>query len=80
MVSPLSRAPKVPPENVLVLAGEADRITPIAHAKKLADHLGGATNPMAARDALLLAPLCCIAATALLWRGSRALAGAATGR
>jgi pimeloyl-ACP methyl ester carboxylesterase len=41
VVSPLSRAPKVAPENVLVLAGEADRITPIAHAKKLADHLGG---------------------------------------
>jgi pimeloyl-ACP methyl ester carboxylesterase len=41
VVSPLLRVPKVPPENVLVLAGEADRITPIAHAKKLADHLGG---------------------------------------
>ena len=41
VVSPLSRPCLVPPENVLVLAGEADRITPIAHAEKLAAHLGG---------------------------------------
>lgn len=46
----------------------------------LADSLGGATNPMAARDALMVAPLCCVAAAALLWRGSRVLAGAAAGR
>ena len=36
----------------------------------LADSLGGAAVPMAARDALLAAPVCCIAAAALLWRGS----------
>jgi MFS family permease len=42
----------------------------------LADSLGGAAVPMAARDALAVAPACCIAAAALLWRGSR-LVGAA---
>jgi pimeloyl-ACP methyl ester carboxylesterase len=41
VVSPLARPSKVPADNVLVLAGQADRITPIAHAKKLASHLGG---------------------------------------
>jgi pimeloyl-ACP methyl ester carboxylesterase len=41
VVSPLSRPSKVDPTNVLVLAGKADRITPIAHAEKLAAHLGG---------------------------------------
>lgn len=40
----------------------------------IADSLGGAANPMAARDALLMAPLCCVAASALLWRGSRLVA------
>jgi hypothetical protein len=38
---------------------------------QLADALGGAAVPMAARDALLFAPVCCVAAAALLWRGSR---------
>lgn len=37
----------------------------------LADTLGGAAVPMAARDALLFAPVCCVAASLLLWRGSR---------
>jgi pimeloyl-ACP methyl ester carboxylesterase len=41
VVSPLARPSKVDPANVLVLAGKADRITPIAHAEKLAAHLGG---------------------------------------
>jgi pimeloyl-ACP methyl ester carboxylesterase len=41
VVSPLARASKVDPANVLVIAGKADRITPIAHAEKLAAHLGG---------------------------------------
>jgi len=38
---------------------------------QLADMLGGAAVPMAARDALMVAPLCCVAAAALLWRGSK---------
>ncbi|MDP2310891.1 MAG: MFS transporter [Pseudomonadota bacterium] len=37
----------------------------------LADTLGGAAVPMAARDALMYAPVCCVAASLLLWRGSR---------
>ncbi len=37
----------------------------------LADSLGGAAVPMAARDALLFAPVCCVVAALLLWRGSR---------
>jgi MFS family permease len=38
----------------------------------LADALGG--TPLAARDALWFAPVCCIAASVLLWKGSRVLA------
>jgi len=41
VVSPLARPSRVDPENVLVIAGKADRITPISHAEKLASHLGG---------------------------------------
>jgi pimeloyl-ACP methyl ester carboxylesterase len=37
-VSPLARAPLVPRAGRLVVAAEADRITPITHARKLADH------------------------------------------
>jgi pimeloyl-ACP methyl ester carboxylesterase len=40
VVSPLARPSKVPAEAALVIAGEADRITPIAHARRIATHLG----------------------------------------
>lgn len=40
VVSPLHRTPKVPPERVLVIAADGDRITPIAHARRLAKHFG----------------------------------------
>ncbi len=40
VVSPLSRSPRTPRENILVLGCERDRITPIAHAEKLATHFG----------------------------------------
>jgi pimeloyl-ACP methyl ester carboxylesterase len=39
-VSPLARPCLLSPERVLVIAAEADRITPIAHARKIADHFG----------------------------------------
>ncbi len=39
-VSPLARAPRLDPARVLVLAAEGDRITPIDHARWLADHFG----------------------------------------
>lgn len=39
-VSPLTRTSLVKPENVLVIAGEADRVTGLAHASKLASHFG----------------------------------------
>jgi pimeloyl-ACP methyl ester carboxylesterase len=39
-VSPFARPPVLPPERVLVVAAEADRITPIAHAARLAAHFG----------------------------------------
>jgi MFS family permease len=42
----------------------------------LADSLGGAAVPMAARDALMFAPVCCVAASLLLWRGSRLMPAA----
>ncbi len=39
-ISPLHRSSLVSPERVLIIAAEADRITPIAHARRLADHFG----------------------------------------
>jgi pimeloyl-ACP methyl ester carboxylesterase len=39
VVSPLSRPALVPPDGRLVVAGRADRITPIAHAERLARHM-----------------------------------------
>lgn len=40
IVSPLSRAPRVDPERMLVIAGEGDRITPVSHAQRIAEHFG----------------------------------------
>jgi pimeloyl-ACP methyl ester carboxylesterase len=40
VVSPLARPARVAPERVLVLGAEGDRITPIAHARRLAEHFG----------------------------------------
>ncbi len=37
-VSPLHRAPLVPPEGRLVVAGGRDRITPVTHAKRISEH------------------------------------------
>jgi hypothetical protein len=39
-VSPLARSPRLDPARVLVLAAEGDRITPIDHARWLAQHFG----------------------------------------
>jgi pimeloyl-ACP methyl ester carboxylesterase len=39
VVSPFARPSRVPPERVLVVGAEADRITPIAHAERVAAHL-----------------------------------------
>lgn len=38
-VSPVARASRVPPERCLVVAAKADRVTPAAHARRLAAHL-----------------------------------------
>lgn len=40
VTSPLYRPPAIPPERMLIIAGEADRITPIVHAQNLARHFG----------------------------------------
>ena len=40
IVSPLARPSLVPSDRVLVVAAESDRITPIAHAERLAAHFG----------------------------------------
>lgn len=40
VVSPLARKPLVPGERMLVVAARADRITPPAHARRLAHHFG----------------------------------------
>jgi dienelactone hydrolase len=38
VVSPLARPSLVPPERILIAAADADRVTPIAHAERLAAH------------------------------------------
>lgn len=38
-VSPVARPARVPPERCLVIAAKADRVTPAAHARRLATHL-----------------------------------------
>ncbi|MBW2453487.1 MAG: hypothetical protein JRI68_03205 [Deltaproteobacteria bacterium] len=40
VVSPLHRESVLPPHRMLVIAARADRITPIAHARRLAAHFG----------------------------------------
>lgn len=40
VVSPLARPPAIASDRIAIVAGEADRITPLAHADKLAAHLG----------------------------------------
>lgn len=40
VVSPFARAPRVPGERMLVVGAEADRITPIAQAERIARHFG----------------------------------------
>jgi dienelactone hydrolase len=40
VVSPLERKPRISPARTLVVAAKADRITPVAHARKLASHFG----------------------------------------
>ena len=40
VVSPLARKPRILPQRTLVVAAKADRITPVAHARKLAAHFG----------------------------------------
>lgn len=39
VVSPFARPSKVPSERVLVIGGEVDQVTPIEHARRLAEHL-----------------------------------------
>jgi pimeloyl-ACP methyl ester carboxylesterase len=39
VVSPFARPSRVPPERVLVVGAEADQVTPIAHAERVAAHL-----------------------------------------
>jgi len=40
VASPLDRRPLIHPSRTLVVAGKADRITPVTHARKLAAHFG----------------------------------------
>ena len=41
VISPFSRTPKVDADAAIVVVGEGDRITPMAHGEKLAKHFGG---------------------------------------
>ena len=45
VVSPLARPSLVPKERVLVVAGDADRITPMSHAERLARHFDARIVP-----------------------------------
>lgn len=38
LIAPLERAPRIEPRRVLVLGAEADRVTPLSHARRLAGH------------------------------------------
>jgi pimeloyl-ACP methyl ester carboxylesterase len=40
VVSPIERRPRIAPARTLVVAAKADRITPVAHARKLSVHFG----------------------------------------
>jgi len=40
VVSPIALPPRISPERVLVVGARADRVTPIAHARRLANHFG----------------------------------------
>jgi pimeloyl-ACP methyl ester carboxylesterase len=40
VVSPFARPALIPKERLLIIAGEDDRVTPIAHAERLAEHFG----------------------------------------
>lgn len=40
MTSPLSRTPRVDPDRILVVAAQADHVTPTHHAERLARHFG----------------------------------------
>jgi hypothetical protein len=40
IISPLHRAPLLAPEQMLIVAAEADRITPVRHAQRLGRHFG----------------------------------------
>ena len=40
VTSPIALAPRIAPERVLVVGARADRVTPVAHARKLANHFG----------------------------------------
>ena len=42
IISPFTRPSQVDPDAVIVVAGEGDRITPLAHAERLRDHYGAA--------------------------------------
>jgi pimeloyl-ACP methyl ester carboxylesterase len=46
VVSPLHRAPLIPPQRMLVIAAKADRITPISHAMRLARHFSARLQTM----------------------------------
>jgi dienelactone hydrolase len=40
VVSPFARPSRLPADRVLILAASGDKITPVEHARKLADHFG----------------------------------------
>ncbi len=54
VVSPFARPSRLPSERLIVLGGEADRITPVAHAERLAEHLGAPLERFAGGHVLQL--------------------------
>jgi pimeloyl-ACP methyl ester carboxylesterase len=54
IVSPLARPLLVPKECVLVVAAEGDRVTPVAHARRIAEHFGADLHLLAGGHLLQL--------------------------
>jgi pimeloyl-ACP methyl ester carboxylesterase len=54
VVSPLARPAQLDPERVLIVGAEADRITPLHHARRLAGHFGAPLEVVAGGHILQL--------------------------
>lgn len=70
IVSPLARTPRLAPDRMLVVAGRADRVTPIGQAGRLADHLDAPLCSFAGGHLLPIGRGGCFRRARRLWRTS----------